>query len=636
MPDTKPKPQSSPASNVPSAAQIDAQLQQALAVHQSGDLARAQVLYENLIAHQPRHFDAHHFLGVIAYQSKQYLKAVECIGKAIAIFPNNAACYSNRGLALQALQRLDAAVGDYDKAIALQPDFAEAYFNRGDALLELQRYDAAISSYDRAISLRPGLAEAYVNRGLALQLLERCDDAVVSYHSAIAIKPGYAPAHYNLGLAFASLNQHGAAVASYDKAIALKPDYAEAYHSRGNALQELQQLDDAIVSYDKAIALRPQLAAAFVGRGNACKELWRLDDALASYEAAMDLQPDNIDAKRGVFWIQLGKLNELPLIENLSLDIAAANLKEEIRIVGANKVMSDFRVLHDLEQTAHLISLGYDCEGLLAANRRYQDIYARHCKESGHVESSKLIPLTDGEVADINWFKQHPLRYQVSSDVKSCLNPENDWAAIEEQYFGSEPEIIYVDNLLSPAALREMQEFCLVSTIWKLEFKHQYLGAIAEGGFLSPLHLRLAIELREKMPRIFGEHHLEQLWAFKYTSKMGTGISVHADTARVNLNFWVTPDEANLDPQSGGLIVYDVPAPPSWLFEEYNKNDSTAIYAFLKKTGAGYRKIPYKCNRAALFNSNLFHETDKIDFKEGYANRRINVTYLFGRGQAKR
>lgn len=31
---------------------------------------------------------------------------------------------------------------------------------------------------------------------------------------------------------------------------------------------------------------------------------------------------------------------------------------------------------------------------------------------------------------------------------------------------------------------------------------------------------------------------------------------VHADDARVNLNFWVTPDDANLDPTSGGLVVY--------------------------------------------------------------------------------
>ena len=112
---------------------------------------------------------------------------------------------------------------------------------------------------------------------------------------------------------------------------------------------------------------------------------------------------------------------------------------------------------------------------------------------------------------------------------------------------------------------------------------------------------------------------------------MDTGINVHADFARVNLNFWITPDDANLDPASGGLVVYDVPAPPSWGFEEYN-TDQESIYAFLEKSGAGRRTIPYKCNRAVLFNSRLFHETDRMRFKAGYENRRINITYLFGVG----
>ena len=28
--------------------------------------------------------------------------------------------------------------------------------------------------------------------------------------------------------------------------------------------------------------------------------------------------------------------------------------------------------------------------------------------------------------------------------------------------------------------------------------------------------------------------------------------------------------------------------------------------------------------------TNVFHETDKFEFKEGYENRRINITMLFG------
>ena len=71
------------------------------------------------------------------------------------------------------------------------------------------------------------------------------------------------------------------------------------------------------------------------------------------------------------------------------------------------------------------------------------------------------------------------------------------------------------------------------------------------------------------MPRIFSGHHLEYMWAYKYTSDM-SGIPIHADDAAVNCNLWVTPSEANLDPDSGGLVVYTEPAPLEWDFMEFN------------------------------------------------------------------
>jgi len=42
-------------------------------------------------------------------------------------------------------------------------------------------------------------------------------------------------------------------------------------------------------------------------------------------------------------------------------------------------------------------------------------------------------------------------------------------------------------------------------------------------------------------------------------------------------------------------------------------------------------KIPYRANRAVIFDSNLFHKIDEIAFAEGHENRRINITMLYGR-----
>ena len=41
--------------------------------------------------------------------------------------------------------------------------------------------------------------------------------------------------------------------------------------------------------------------------------------------------------------------------------------------------------------------------------------------------------------------------------------------------------------------------------------------------------------------------------------------------AAVNLNFWLTPEDANLDKKSGGLVIYTQKPPAHWTFEQYNQ-----------------------------------------------------------------
>jgi tetratricopeptide (TPR) repeat protein len=266
---------------------------QGLALHQQGQLERASLIYEQVLAKQPLHFDALHLSGVIAAQVKNPSLAIELIGKAIQINPIHASAYSNRGNALKALKRVEEALASYDKAIAIDPDYAEAYANRGNALKELKRVEEALASYDKAIAIKPDYAEAYSSRGSALKELKRVDEALASYDKAIAIKPNYAEAYYNRGNALKDLRRMEEAIASYDKAIAIEPNYAEAYYNRGNALKDLKRLYDAVVSYDKANAIKPDYAEAYCNRGNALQDLKRVEEAVACYDNAIKIKPDH-------------------------------------------------------------------------------------------------------------------------------------------------------------------------------------------------------------------------------------------------------------------------------------------------------------------------------------------------------
>jgi hypothetical protein len=79
-----------------------------------------------------------------------------------------AAALYDRGCELQQRQEFDAAIAAYDEALALDPNLAPAYSNRGAAFAAMNRCDEALSSLDRAIDLKPDYAEAHFCKAVTL------------------------------------------------------------------------------------------------------------------------------------------------------------------------------------------------------------------------------------------------------------------------------------------------------------------------------------------------------------------------------------------------------------------------------------------------------------------------------------
>jgi hypothetical protein len=235
------------------------------------------------------------------------------------------------------------------------------------------------------------------------------------------------------------------------------------------------------------------------------------------------------------------------------------------------------------------------------------------------------------------------------TDFKETINEEGkpipllsdtfDADKIQRQWFGEEVgenksnKIVTIDNILSPQALKRVRQILLESTVWyqtKMPLKFGgYAGSYIDDGLYDRLLLALAFELHKALPRIMTGHPLKYLWAYKYDSEY-TGINTHADQAAVNVNLWITPDDANLDPNSGGLVIFTAKPPADWDFASYNTDTDRVMEELLKPTNFANVTVPYRENRAVIFDSALFHHTDKFSFKPGYKNRRINLTILYG------
>jgi protein O-GlcNAc transferase len=200
-------------------------IEEALALHQGGHIAQAKAICEQIVAAEPRHDEALHLLGVIAYQMHNLAQATQLMSRAIDVNPTNAIYYFNRGLVLQSARQLKAAIESYKSAVSINSDFAEAYTNLGNALQELNQLNKAIECYDHALRRNPNSADTYFNRGLALKMLNQFNEAMESYNSAIKLKPDFVEVYVERGAVLVKLRQLDEAVASYEKALALKPDF---------------------------------------------------------------------------------------------------------------------------------------------------------------------------------------------------------------------------------------------------------------------------------------------------------------------------------------------------------------------------------------------------------------------------
>ncbi len=516
--------------------------------------------------------------------------------------PAEAAALFGRAMDAHRAGRLPEAVESYRRALALAPRAIEAQFNLGMALAALNQLDDAAAAFRAALAIQPGAVAVLVNLGRVLEQQQKLEGAIDCYRRALAIEPKAAPVHIDLGMALEQQRRFVDAIDSYHRAIALDPTLVAAFNNLGSVLRDQGRLEEAIAAYREAVRLDPGTPAIHLNLGMALAQSDRADEAIACYEKAIALDPGFAEAHKSLALVRLAR-------GDLEASFASFRRHAELKYGPVNAVPATtvfpHRGKHDLEQLAHLREIAVDDPAL----RRIQP--------------------PPGGPAPADLFRGY-LRLEGGARVSGpAINPANDPADIEAKWVGSRPNVVVIDDLLTPDALEGMRRFCWGSTMWRRGYPEGYLGAIPESGFAVPLLAQISDELRRRFPGVFHEHLLTQCWAFKYDSRL-TGINVHADFAAVNVNFWITPDDANLDPEHGGLVIWDVPAPLDWDFEKYNA-DPQAMRDFLATAKATSVTVPYRANRAVIFDSDLFHETDRITFREGYKDRRINVTLLYGR-----
>jgi protein O-GlcNAc transferase len=172
-------------------------LGQAVRLHHSGQTARAESLYREVLAGNPNHADALHFLGVLLWQTGRITDALAMFRKAAALAPQAAEIRANlvnllgqTGEILRQSGQLPSAIEVFREAARFAPEDPAVATGLARSLEAHGELEEAFEIYSRASSTGGRAQDVLQNSlGNALKNLGRVDPAIAAFQNAVRINP---------------------------------------------------------------------------------------------------------------------------------------------------------------------------------------------------------------------------------------------------------------------------------------------------------------------------------------------------------------------------------------------------------------------------------------------------------------
>jgi predicted O-linked N-acetylglucosamine transferase (SPINDLY family) len=136
-----------------------ADLPQALARHQAGDIEAAEAAYLALLRQNPNNAEAAHLLGVALHQRGDMARAETWIERAISLAPAEPAFHDNIVQLHELAGQPAQALACLDRALSHRPEHAPWWTRRARLLQSLGRTEEALASQDRARSLEGNVSK---------------------------------------------------------------------------------------------------------------------------------------------------------------------------------------------------------------------------------------------------------------------------------------------------------------------------------------------------------------------------------------------------------------------------------------------------------------------------------------------
>ena len=186
----------------------------------TGKLDEAEAAFNESIRRNPMYATAYGDMGdLYLYMRDDPDTAIEYYRKGLSLEPTSAKAHFNIGAGLehqannlkeraaktknpadaqQWLQKLTAAIQEYEIAADMKPDLRDAHYDAAVCLMQIQQYDRAIAHLNAAIQADPNHAESWTNLGNAYFQTAQFREAAAAFERALRINPNLEPARKGL------------------------------------------------------------------------------------------------------------------------------------------------------------------------------------------------------------------------------------------------------------------------------------------------------------------------------------------------------------------------------------------------------------------------------------------------------
>jgi tetratricopeptide (TPR) repeat protein len=278
----------------------------------AANYAGAAEAYERAVAADPGYAPAWRHLGRVALLQNDPQRALDRLGRALQLEPQDAVALHWRGDAYLKLYQPAKAIPDYTRAAELEQELlerAEIYHSCGLAYIQLADFKQALEQYSKAIRWRPGDGRNYLDRAMILRKFGRLAEAQQDLAIAVTLAPDNGDARLERGGVSYQLGQFAAAIPDLQRAVELDPTSALAWQLLGESSLRVKRYDEAVKALTKVIALDPNNPRLHLNLGIAHVNTGRIENALEDFAAALRLRPDYAEAflERGRAYMLSGR-----------------------------------------------------------------------------------------------------------------------------------------------------------------------------------------------------------------------------------------------------------------------------------------------------------------------------------------